>query len=476
MRPAHALFLAVLVLCGEARAEPPKGGFFDENFVKEGYFDPTPAPKPPEAVKPTAAAAEAPQAGATPEPAAVPTRSQAVTANEIYGQAQGSIQAVRDSLNSPSQQQRVRSALEGVRQNVNQGAGAWNSTAPRAPEPKDIHTEELTVAVSADQLNRELSFPDAPPAAPELTLIVKAEPRANYLRALDRLHYIATKRGVKTKRVYVIGLNKDLTAMAPHDQKSMLKAQRRFEKLNFPREKVVAGMHQALDKIPASQLLLEKLNLAKRPPDVTLDELLQKHHILLSPVWIVEAPDGKQTTYQGAYDPIEFFDEQGRVLKLTPEDRSGTPLGAIKENKDRILTLFEPKPVEKPATVEPAVAVTRPIKDCTRSRVRKLLAGPATFGVLGALDVVLYSAIEPGQIAAAERYSGVALPYKANQKLEEAESAEPILPFLRSLPIRCLPTRVRYINEGAKQYAEYRQGEAAWVEAPAAATPPTGTR
>jgi len=459
------LTLSLLISAPDHLSAQPSGGFFDKDFAKEGFFEPekTPEPAPVETPAPTAGVST----NQTPVPVADSHSAQPLVnpaealkktiADSIIGNAKKSVESVKGEIQNPGRQQEFRSALDSVKQSLNQKLGVTQKTS----FPKREAVGELTVADSAEEFltdfgaNKEI-------IRPELTLVVAANPRANFLKALDRLFYAATKRKARIKNVYIVGWNRDSINMNPvkDDDIRFINAKLAEEGIDTEERKQLIS--QALEAIPTSQILLEKLGLQKSIQYQQAKDLLSSRSLTHSPAWIVESPD-KSITFQGSFDPIEFIDEQGFLAKELPEEtRNGVPFGKL-EKEEGLLTEYRVLKDETPSNPSSDI---RSLNSCTRPRTRRFLVGPASLGVVYSIDVLVFKTSQIEEFPEISSYLGNKLPLNDQISFSELKSTEPMVSFIQTMPIRCLPTRLRYINEGTKQYLELLQGEAAFKSSP----------
>lgn len=138
------------------------------------------------------------------------------------------------------------------------------------------------------------------------------------------------------------------------------------------------------------------------------------------------------------------------------EIREGVPIG---EPSSGVLLRGE---VPKSALPDPNLRV---IPNCERAGIRREQVGAANMGNVFSLDFVVFSDDDREQIDEAKTWQGPALIYRSGQAIAQVAEDEPLLPFISTLDIRCLPTRFHYVNEKGRQFAEYREGHEAWTRA-----------
>jgi len=432
-------------------AEPKNTGFFNKEELDKGFFaDPTAEPT-------TAAVLDIPESKPTnPTVAATPTEvptvppvSNADVAREIVKSGSQSIEQLKGLQSSPFKQEQLNQSLQGVKDSLDQ---QLQRRSPSLPPPDGRPTP--VPLVPPENLLDDYQVNDSPA---EIVVVVKAEPRASFLRTLDRVYVAVSKLKVTVTKIFVIGRNKDLQQFLPDRAINLEKLNSVLNALELSastKQQVLIGVQET---IPNSQILLEKLNFQIADNGKSAAEIIQEYALHSSPAWIINS-DSKLTVIQGELDPREFLKAEG---KLNPELREnelgGSPFGLLKGAKENSITKFNyvPPPVEKPR-------VTKVLPICTRARIRRMHVGPATFGAFFSPEVLVYSPEDPEQLQLAEQCGGSIVPYSLVTNASQAQAASPLLSFILSYPLRCLPTRMHYVNVGGRQYLELRQGEAAW--------------
>lgn len=82
-----------------------------------------------------------------------------------------------------------------------------------------------------------------------------------------------------------------------------------------------------------------------------------------------------------------------------------------------------------------------------------------------AIDYVLYSPTSAVQKRRAEKVSFRSVPYRSGESFGITNSGiNERAVFGMMMAIRCLPTRVHFVIDGANRFFEYREGENAWLE------------
>lgn len=436
----------VLTLHFEAKAEPNSGGFFDRNYVDQGFFD-EPAPPSPAATK------ETPESTASPQPTEAPALlspapvSAAEAASEIIKSSRESIEAVKNISSNPESANQLRKTLDEVKISLDRQLG---KDVPSSPP---VNLPNLSVAQTVEEIARELSLGVIRQPA-KVTLVVSAKPKSYLSQALDRL-LVAKNRGAEIEALYVVGYHEELSLNFPlyEEQRQTVEAViNETLKDGAQRQHAVSQLQESRSR---KALLLEKLNLKQQLLSVrSYKSLIDEFHLTRSPAWIITS-DKRTVVLQGGYQPHEFLDEQGFLLNELPEDTRGgsnfAPPDKVK-GAEALLTVYHK--IER-ALIEPPPEGLRVIKNCTRPRARRLKTGPATFGTFFMLDALVYAGDDPEQQQLVSGYSGFKVPYRAGK----LDGANPLTPFLSNLPIRCLPTRVRYVNEDGSQFLELLQGE-----------------
>lgn len=436
------IFLAAMF--SAAFAEPQnQGGFFEKGFVNQGLFDET-------TVTPTATATATPtpappivQPAQTPLPTSI-----ADTASQVYQRGAAAVGSLKALENNPQTRQELKQTLDNLRNRV--------SGLPPQTQSSST-TANLSRASTIAQIEKEL-FPEEIVAKTEVTVIVMSKPRASLLKTLDRL-LMAHKRGAVIKQLFLIGHSNDLSYPSKLEGSSLEAVKNYLQQEDLDPKKREEIWSTVQNLASPSQLLLERIGLEPVPDILRSQDVLRELNVTLSPTWIVSTPK-KTIRLEGSFDPAEFLDEQGFLLpELPQESRGGVRFGEPEKLRgaEQLATAFQ---LAKNQQREQISLPPRVFKHCTRNRIRQILVGPATLASFFMLDFVLYDPDDEVQAKAASIYGGGSIGFPSGQP----DRQHPMTPFITTLPIRCLPTRFRYVNDGSSQYMELRQGEMAWKE------------
>jgi hypothetical protein len=439
----------IVVLQSVVIAEPKKGGFFNKEELDRGFFaEPTAEPTSTMEAIPTTKVTETPSPTDTPTP---PPISNADIARQIVTGGTESIEKLKAMQNDPNRNNQILQSLQGVRENVDRQIQN-KLPLPYTPDPRPTPLS----MVPPEDLLKDYQTEDLPAT---IQVVLKAEPRTTFLRTLDKIFIAVTKLKVTVTNIYVIGQNKDLLQFLYDREENFEELKQALAFADIPPSVKREALQGVQEAIPNTQILLEKLNFKMVTTSGAGKDIVDKFSIQSSPAWIIHS-GGKTTTIQGEIDPREFLTPEGRLNpELRETELGGSPFGLLKNPSENAVTEFAYSP---PPTPEPVIQKVLPI--CTKARIRRMKVGPATFGALFSPDMLIFSPEDPEQLELSEQYAGTAVAYSPMTTPAQAQAANPLLPFLLSQPLRCLPTRMHYVNVGGKQYMEFRQGAAAWKE------------
>jgi hypothetical protein len=385
----------------------------------------------------------------TPTDIPKPTRSVSNTdvAREILQGGNQAIGDVKGMQNDPKRQEKLLQSLQGVKESLNNQLKINQSNVPPKPTPVSL--------VPPEDLLNDYQIDDQPAA---ITVVVKADPRANFLRTLDKIFIAVSQRKVTVDRIFIIGKNKDLDKFMPNPELTLKQFQFALNELKIAPARQQEAISVLQQSVPNTQILMDKLHFKKVRSKESVQSLIEKYQVESSPAWIVKE-GAKTTLIQGEIDPREFLNERGKISsELRENTLGGSPILPPRGKEIIAITEFVYSP---PPLPEPPKAV---LPMCTRSRIRRLQVGPATMESFFSPEILIFSPEDPGQLELAEKYRGALIAASPLPPNSPVHSSDELSPFVLSQPLRCLPTRMHYVNVGGRQYVEFRQGEAAWVD------------
>ena len=230
---------------------------------------------------------------------------------------------------------------------------------------------------------------------------------------------------------------------------------------------------------------------------VDASKYLEKFQISKSPTWIVRYR-GQDYVFEGRFDPKQLFSQDGAFLQGEGQNPSGDVIDQynlldkkipIAVHETRAGNKFPKQSAKELVTSEQLMsgqanyftaAKTRAISyspiggelpraaglfdgknRCTRSAVRldKILMYTEQ---LEWFDLVYYDFNDAQQSKRASAWELPSAPYLEGDLYNPYRLRDEQQDYGRLFKIRCLPTRVHYLNKDSVPYFEYREGESAW--------------
>ena len=126
--------------------------------------------------------------------------------------------------------------------------------------------------------------------------------------------------------------------------------------------------------------------------------------------------------------------------------------------------LFQPSPTNIVKEDKSDLVSYEKLPNCAQSRVETHEVG-AVSQLSKAMDIVYYSAEDAEQQVKAKSHKGLTVAYQP-ALVREPKTGIPntLQAYARFSQVRCLPTRVRFLDVGSKHYSEIRTGTAAWQD------------
>lgn len=473
-----------------------QGGFFDRGFATEDLLDdPDRVAKPQSTPEPTQTTAPKVSDPVTPaaslKPTVSPQNPSGDSSNEFLSIVDQTKSTIEQLKSGQGKKLDFQGTIENTKQSIQNRNSVTNSKSTSAPElssiysrSKDIETnpENESPAVSEESTSEDVVLPYSYSAKTSIGVVVATEPRGTMLRVLDKLMHAKEKLGLALGPVLLVGDPKEFIldlCMSPQFVNGMKESVRR--EILSP-EQARGVLEKVNSAIPTSVLIFDKLKLQKQDKFFPAEKFLNLYEIKGSPTWIVYQGD-RQYLFEGQYDLYELFDAAGQFTP--PQD--GSALASVGPDGAELVR-FEPRPgsaFPRPARGQTAVAGTlflpeqqRPIPEteyvlpeiprCESNDLRRNEVGPSNASAGLSIDILLYSADDPEQRAQAKRWKKTSIAYRQGERLEEVAREQPLMQFISTLSVRCLPTRYHILNEGTRQYCEYREGANAWIDPVAA--------
>lgn len=255
-----------------------------------------------------------------------------------------------------------------------------------------------------------------------------------------------------------------------------------------------------LDRIiPPEVAIFKKFKLApEHDKEETRNDILRLISVLqleYSPLWIVQYR-GKVFLFEGEFDPTELLptiqeyrpmpksvsrDEKSGMLIEEEEvgnnkvitaayKRDGLPLlppGRVYDQLREYLAVFHGGsiPVGTPSTL-------KFLDHCAKPVIRKKDVGPILSSIQRSLfrspmDYLIYGDENEAtrqKISEMKAKGVVTVRYRNGADLATEVNKNPHLSFIKTVPLRCLPSRYFYVVEGDRIVQQIREGQAIWTQ------------